>query len=131
MASSFPQFYSELLYPNNFSDGMLGIRSNNMELAGGEEGLIPSFDQTTVSPVPDHPDALLAMPYPDPYGSVSDMTVPTLPDQFNMGLCSIHSLVGGSHHPPAMAATTACDFGDELFGFVPDFKPLYHDSWVI
>ncbi|CAK9314675.1 unnamed protein product [Citrullus colocynthis] len=137
--ASFPHFYSDLLYPNNFSDlqsllmaagdtGMCGIRNNNnnnIDFAPREQTFVPSFDQI-VSPEQSSSDTLsplLTMQYPDVYGPVSDVTVPSLPE-LNMGTYHIHSLINNQPQVPS-----TCNYGEELLGFLPELKPLYCDTW--
>lgn len=110
-----------------------GIRNynNNINihhLATREETFVPSFNPTGLSPEQstDALSPLLPMPYPDLYGPVSDITVPSFPE-FSMGLHGIYSLIGNQLQTPVPGA---CDYGEELFGFVPDLKPLYRDTWV-
>ncbi|XP_023533070.1 uncharacterized protein LOC111795062 isoform X1 [Cucurbita pepo subsp. pepo] len=123
--ASFPHLYSDHLLPpntnNTFSDvhtllmpagdsGMCTITPNHhLHLAAAGQPFIPSPSHA-LSP-------LLTMPCP-----VSDMTVPSWPES-NMGLYGIHSFVGSQAALPG-----ACEYGDEVFGYVPELKPAYSSS---
>ncbi|XP_022943623.1 zinc finger protein CONSTANS-LIKE 1-like isoform X1 [Cucurbita moschata] len=129
--ASFPHFYSDHLYPNNFSDlqsllmaagdpGIGGIRNdddnnNNINLPHGEETFVSTLDQMA-SFESDTQSPLLTMPYPD-------LTVPSSPE-FNKGMYGIHSVIGNQPRVPG-----SCNYDDELLGFVPDLKPFYRNIW--
>ena len=83
--------------------------NHHLHLAAAGQPFIPSPSHA-LSP-------LLTMPCP-----VSDMTVPSWPES-NMGLYGIHSFVGSQAALPG-----ACEYGDEVFGYVPELKPAYSSS---